>query len=62
MEYIGLLTVVFMLICWRRQEIAYSASDFSKVSLQDSTLRSWDKNAGQDNNMTETRMQGKITI
>lgn len=50
-EYIALLAVVFMLICWRRQEMAYSASDFSRVSLQDSTLRSWEQNAGQDDNM-----------
>jgi hypothetical protein len=50
--YIGLLSVVFMLVCWMRQQIAYSASDFSKVSVQDSKLRSGDQNAGQDDKMT----------
>jgi len=61
MEYVGLLTAVFMLICWRRQETAYSASDFSRVSLQDTTLRSGDQNAGQDDNMTiATRGSQKV--
>jgi len=51
-EYIGLLTAVLVLTCWRRQEITYSASDFSKFSLQDTKLRCWDQNAEQGDNMT----------